>query len=95
MMAPGRIRSADCQARDRIETALAILIGMQSMLDELALRNRQAMRRSPLVSDVLDPSNRRIAKIQTELKALQAELNRIWDIGQSERWQENVSEDHS
>ncbi len=88
-MAPGRIKANDCQARDRIETALVILIGMQSILDELVLRNRQAMRRSPLVNDVLEPSNRRIAQLQTDLQALQVELNRIWELGQAEKWRQN------
>jgi ABC-type transporter Mla subunit MlaD len=67
--------------RDHIEQALAHMAGILTDLDEVILRNRQAVRRTDLVKDVLDPALARLVGIQHELEEAQDELVQAWRAG--------------
>jgi ABC-type transporter Mla subunit MlaD len=67
--------------QDHIEQALAHMAGVLTDLDEVILRNKQAVRRTDLVKDVLDPALARLVEIQRELEEAQAELVQAWKAG--------------
>jgi len=67
--------------QDFVEQALAHMVSVMADLDEVILRNRQAIRRTDLVKDVLDPALARLAEIQRELRSAQAELKEAWKEG--------------
>jgi hypothetical protein len=73
--------------RDHIETAQAELIILLRDVDEVILRTRQAIRRTPLVSDVLQPSMDRLAEIKDSLCCVQEHINSAWQDGEKVKWE--------
>ena len=82
----GRLTDQARRMRDELETAQAILLGVSVDLDEVALRIRQAMRRTPLVGDVLGPALRRVERIHAGLRQAQCELSKNWNDEQARKW---------
>ena len=82
----GRMSLMATEQRDHVETALAVLASAVLAIDEALLRNRQAIRRSNQVGDVLGPAVQRLVDVQADLKLMQAELRAAWKKGQAERW---------
>ena len=80
------IRTAAAK-RDRIETCQAELVSLDSMVDECAIRTRQAMRRSPLVGDVLSPAVERLEQMSASVSMIRAEISEYWREQQCIRWQ--------
>lgn len=81
-----RVRGRDAEQRDHIETAQAMLCGMLVNLDECILRNQQAMRRTSLVGEVLEPAVVRMEMLRAELRVVQRELTAAWLMGQAVKW---------
>ena len=85
-MKPGRPSAEQMLQRDSLETAQAELIGLLRDLDEVILRNRQAVRRTPLVADVLGPGIERLTEIRESLRRVQENVNTAWSQGQERNW---------
>lgn len=88
----GRLNNNATHKRTRIETAQAELAGMQRDIDEIALRTRQAIRRTSIVQPVLSPALDRLAEIRNSLSIIKYELASYWSEEQSKRWTEEVQE---
>jgi hypothetical protein len=82
----GRLSDQARQLRDELETAQAILLTCAVDLDEVTLRIRQAMRRTPLVGDVLRPALKRVERIHQDLELAQSELSKTWKEKQARKW---------
>lgn len=82
----GNLTDEARRMRNELETAQAILLCCAVDLDEVALRIRQAMRRTPLVGDVLSPALRRVERIHADLCQAQVELGKTWDQEQARKW---------
>ena len=88
-MAGQLIRTAAIR-RDHIETCQAELVTLVDMVDECSIRTRQAMRRSPLVGDVLSPAAERLDEIRQSVELIRAEISEYWREQQCVRWQPPV-----
>lgn len=64
--------------RDHIETAMAILLVTMTDLDELVVRNSQALRRSELVRDLLEPALDRLTVVKASISQAKHELDCLW-----------------
>ncbi len=84
----GRLRNEGTKERDQVEAALAALAGSMLALEEVLLRNEQAMRRTPVVEDVLRPAVERIRAIQKDIREAQREMGEVWSKGQIKKWSE-------
>lgn len=82
-----RVKGSNAAERDHIETAQAMLCGMLANLDECILRNQQAMRRTGVVVEVLEPAIVRMEMLRAELRVVQRELREAWLKGQAKRWE--------
>lgn len=87
----GRLTIKRGEQRDRVETAMFALRNAIRDLDEIILRNQQAMRRSTHVHAVLDPALDRLVTVRQAVMAARRELNEYWVEQQKRRW----SDDHS
>ena len=87
-MKKGRPSNKQLERRDHIEVAQAELIGLVRDLDEVILRNRQAVCRTTLVADVLEPSIERLNEIRTSLRRVHEEVNIAWAQGQANEWRD-------
>lgn len=85
----GRLTDEARRMRDELETAQALLLCCAVDLDEVALRIRQAVRRTPLVGDVLSPALQRIDRIHADLCQAQIELHLTWNEKQAKKWKED------
>lgn len=83
----GNIKAQAKIPRDHVELVQVLLMDMLIDIDELILRNQQAMRRSGVVVDVLTPSTERLAELRRSVTAAQGELSALWHDGQAVRWQ--------
>ena len=72
--------------RDHLETAQAEMVGLLRDLDEVILRNKQAMRRTAIVVDVLTPAVERLVEIRESLRVVHTEINEVWSSGQERNW---------
>lgn len=75
--------------RDALETVLAMMPALLEALNEIAIRNTQAVARSGLVEPVLQPALERLAGMQADLEMVRAQLIRAWEQGQRRRWQDD------
>ena len=87
-MKPGRPFAKGTRARDALEGAQLELVGMLRDLDEVILRNRQAVRRTAVVMDVLDPGIDRLVEIRVGLLRLHELIKAAWVEGQESNWKE-------
>lgn len=86
MGSKGRVGAEGRIERDHLETAQAALVGVLVMISEVTMRNQQAIRRSKLVEDVLQPSVERLSEVGDELRLVQREIGAAWSEGQSRKW---------
>jgi hypothetical protein len=92
-MKPGRPPTQRTHKRDHLETAQITLVSVLFDIDELILRNRQAMRRTGLVTDVLTPAIERLAQLRESIHSIQAEVREAWVQGQENDWKDDKKED--
>lgn len=85
-MKPGRPDQHQISRRDCIESAQAELVGLLRDLDEVILRNQQAIRRTELVADVLAPGIERLVEIRNSLRRVHKTVNTAWAEGQERNW---------
>lgn len=83
----GRVKNANVVERDHIEAAQAALCGLLVSVDECILRNQQAMRRTGVVVEVLEPAVVRMEMLRAELRVVQRELSAAWVEGQQRKWE--------
>lgn len=69
--------------RDAIESIEAEIIALQMDLDELDMRTRQALRRTPVVNDVLGPAVTRLAQMRSSLGYIKTQFDIAWDQEQA------------
>lgn len=86
-MKPGRVPIVGAHRRDRVELALTLLHMMIMDVDELIVRNTQAMDRASCVCLVLEPAQERLIEMRSEIELMQRELHGVWRDGQDDRWQ--------
>ena len=86
-MKPGRVPIEGAHRRDRVELALMLLYAMTVDVDELIVRNAQAMDRALCVCPVLEPAQERLSEIRSDIELMQRELHGVWRDGQNVRWQ--------
>jgi len=72
--------------RTHLETAQAALSTLLADVDEVTLRNRQAMQRSPLVEPVLSPALDRLNGIRAGVAVALDELSSIWYAERADGW---------
>jgi len=82
----GRIGNEGGSIRNRLETAQTLLVEVSLDLDEVALRIRQAIRRSNLVIDVLQPASERLEEIHQDMRLAHSEIKKVWEEGQVKKW---------
>ena len=85
-MTRGRLTKKRAAERDQVDQALYALSNSLIEIDEVILRNRQALRRSPLVGEVLEPAVERLASIRKRVRSAQRSLGDLWADGQTRRW---------
>lgn len=83
----GRLKTKNSEKRDQVETAMFALKRAERDLDEVILRSQQAMRRTSLVADVLDPAIERLVQIRKRVRVAKRAMNEAWLTGQAERWE--------
>ncbi len=75
----GRISSEDQRMRERAEAIQAGLLLAALDLDEVQLRQRQALRRYPNLSGVLNPALDRLGEIQREVRRAHELMAELWN----------------
>jgi hypothetical protein len=70
-----------------VETALGALQRALIDLDEVILRNQQAMRRTGLVVDVLGPALERLTEIRGWAEIAKREMAAAWQENEKTRWE--------
>jgi hypothetical protein len=76
--------------RDRLEVAVFSLGTALVELEEVLLRNRQAMRRTSLVVEVLDPAITRLESIRANLRQSQLAMAELWKEEEARRWEKKT-----
>jgi len=74
----GRISNQDQRLRERAEEIQAGLALAALDLDEIRLRQSQALRRFPVLSNVLDPAIVRLGEIEREVRQAHRLVGEIW-----------------
>ena len=87
----GRLERSCSIRRDRIETAQVMLITLMKDVDEVLVRNQQAIRRTGLVDEVLFPAVERLEEMRDNLDLAQRELGIVWKDWQAGRWRSGNS----
>lgn len=87
-MPPGRVIRKNAVIRDHIECAQVLLMSIAVDIDEVAIRIDQAIKRTHIVRDVLQPSQDRLEGIRSDLATIQDELSQTWRDGQANKWNE-------
>lgn len=86
MSGSGRLTIEAGQQRDRIETMLFLLRAALRDLDEVSIRSQQAIKRTPLVTDVLAPGLERLTTIQEYIRRAHELAADQWHDGNNHRW---------
>lgn len=81
----GRPRAGSTAKRDVIEGIELELIALLLDIDELDQRTRQAMRRTPLVDDVLSPAVDRLVQMRESITQIKDAFDAAWEAEQM-RW---------
>ena len=87
-MKKGRLTKQGENHRHKIEDILFTITSMEDQHAEIELRLRQAIQRSPHIGDVLDPALERLLTIQDCTRQAIQVLKKIWQQGQSGRWED-------
>lgn len=82
----GRISDDRKTERDHLEEAQVLLLTISIDLDEVSLRIRQAIRRTRIVEDVLNPAVERLDQVHDDLQRMQRDLRSSWEEGQRKKW---------
>ena len=90
-MKAGRLPTESAQIRDEVEGVLFTLGTQLAHINELKLRNRQAIDRTNLVAPVLTPAIERLDQMEHDLRRIQAHMADLWEYGQAARWPEKFS----
>ncbi len=72
--------------KHQVEEALFALSTTIDLQNEVGLRIQQAVRRSPLVGDVLDPAVERLVEANRNVLRAHGLLSWLWSRGQKEGW---------
>lgn len=91
-MKAGKLKRECSEKRDHIETASAVLYGLVVSVDEILLRNQQAIRRTAVVEDVLGPAVCRLVEIRQDLMTVQQEIHQAWSEEQERRWRSDYGD---
>lgn len=86
MVKQGRLTLESEARRDEVEAALFSLGAAITRLDEAALRGQQAIRRTPLVGEVLAPALEQIGAARREIRTARKVLIDLWSRQQNRRW---------
>ena len=87
MSLAGRLNEKSTKKRDRLEMALFSISTSIVEVEEVILRNKQAMRRTPLVEDVLGTAMKRLDSIRESLRRSQIIIGEIWNEEQKKHWE--------
>lgn len=79
------IKSGEIMRDDFEEILFAVSVAIED-LDEIIIRNRQAVRRTQLVSDVLNPGIERLVSTQRSLSSVRDDLKAFWSQRQNGNW---------
>jgi hypothetical protein len=71
--------SSEVGERDELETALAELVCLSMVVEEVRIRVRQAIRRTKVVEEVLGPVDGRLAELNSSLDLVRVELQKVWE----------------
>jgi len=82
----GRLKRIPTARRDHIETAQVLLICSIGDIEEIILRNQQAVQHNILADNVLSPAIERLIEMRDDLALAQRELGHVWADGQASRW---------
>ena len=85
-MSKGRLSDKARLDRDRVEALIFELGPVLAALDEVALRCRQAVRRTPIVDPVLQPAIHRLEDIRGRIHNVTLALGAIWSDGADRKW---------
>ncbi len=86
-MTSGRLTKRAMLQRDELEEILFAISIAMDLLDEIIIRTHQAMRRTHLVFDVLNPAIERLSAIQQRLTYAHRGLHAYWQSKQEDSWQ--------
>ena len=75
----GRPRRGSTTSRDAIECIELELIALSIDVDEIDERLRQALRRTPLVLDVLGPALERTVQMRARVRQVKEQVDAAWD----------------
>lgn len=85
-MKQGRLTNEGESDRDSVELALFALGFSLDLLEEGELRIRQAMQRTALVTDVLDPALDRLEMVRQQVRMARGVVKELWRTGQAGKW---------
>ncbi len=85
MTRAGRPAANEVGERDGLETALSELVCLDVVLEEVRIRVRQAIRRTKVVEDVLEPVEGRLAEIENSLHLVHREVREVWEEERNRR----------
>ncbi len=75
----GRIKASEQRRREQVEAVQARLMLAALDLDEVTLRQRQALRRFPALGGVLDPAIERLGEIRREVRKAHQLMAELWN----------------
>lgn len=87
-MTKGRLTNPSRIRRDDVERVLFELAPILAELDEVELRTRQAMRRTPLVVDVLQPALSSLEHIRERVSISTMAIGKLWMEGSERKWKD-------
>jgi hypothetical protein len=82
----GRLTREASETRRIAESALFALVDVLGGLDEIILRNEQAIRRTELVRDVLAPGIERMKQMKGRIDRHREIVKDAWREGQERNW---------
>lgn len=91
-MVAGRLERECSRRRDHIETAQAVLLRLMIDVDEVIVRNQQAISGKGSVDNILAPAIERLVEMSDDLHLARDELIQVWTDGQAVRWREISSQ---
>jgi len=70
-----------------VELALFALCFSLELQEEVEVRIRQAIKRTPLVADVLDPALSRLKEVRCQVRLARGVVRELWQSGQAGSWE--------
>lgn len=81
-----RMTKRRTRQREWMETVQVELVMVLMDLDEVILRTQQAVQRTAMVADVLDPSLKRLARIHKSLRLIKRTMDGYWEEADKHGW---------